>query len=157
MPPYLTCATQLQELQECMNSPPPGMTITPSESDIHTWTATLAGPPDTVYAGGTFVLSIVLPQDYPFKAPQVTFNTRIYHPNVTNDSAGSICLGMLKPENWKPASKLNAVLDAVRQLLIEPNPDDPLETRIADEYKNNRREFEKTARNYVAKYAQGKK
>ncbi|KAI0139907.1 ubiquitin-conjugating enzyme [Hypoxylon sp. NC0597] len=146
-----------KELQECMKSPPQGMTITPSETDIHTWTATLAGPPGTVYAGGTFVLSIVLPQDYPFKAPQVTFNTRIYHPNVTNDSAGSICLGMLKPENWKPASKINAVLDAVRQLLIEPNPDDPLEPRIADEYKNSPREFEKTARSYVTKYAQGKK
>ncbi|KAI0834367.1 ubiquitin-conjugating enzyme [Hypoxylon sp. FL0890] len=146
-----------KELQECMQSPPQGMTITPSETDIHTWTATLTGPPGTVYAGGNFVLSIVLPQDYPFKAPQVTFNTRIYHPNVTNDSAGSICLGMLKPENWKPASKINAVLDAIRQLLIEPNPDDPLEPRIADEFKTSRKEFEKNARAYVSRYAQGKK
>ncbi|KAI0850655.1 ubiquitin-conjugating enzyme [Daldinia vernicosa] len=144
-----------KELQECMSSPPTGMVITlPSESDIHHWTATLAGPPGTVYSGGIYVLSIVLPPDYPFKAPQVTFSTRIYHPNVTNDSVGSICLGMLKPENWKPASRVRAVLDAVRQLLIEPNPDDPLEPRIADEYKNNLREFEKTARSYVTRYAQ---
>ncbi|KAI1134019.1 ubiquitin-conjugating enzyme [Hypoxylon sp. FL0543] len=146
-----------KELQECMASPPPGVTITPSESDIHTWTATLIGPPGTPYAGGLFSLSVVLPQDYPFKAPQVTFDTRIYHPNVTNDSAGAICLGMLKPENWKPASRLSAVLHAVRQLLIEPNPDDPLEPRIADEFRNNPREFERNARNYVARYAQGKK
>ncbi|KAI1467694.1 ubiquitin-conjugating enzyme [Daldinia caldariorum] len=144
-----------KELQECMTSPPTGMVIMlPSETDIHHWTVTLAGPPGTVYSGGTYTLAVNLPADYPFKAPQVTFATRIYHPNVTNDSVGSICLGMLKPENWKPASRVRAVLDAVRQLLVEPNPDDPLEPRIADEFKNNLREFEKNARSYVARYAQ---
>lgn len=140
-----------------MTSPPTGMTVSiPSEADLHNWTATLLGPPQTVYAGGRFELSIVLPPDYPFKAPQVTFATRIYHPNVTNDNVGSICLGMLKSENWKPASRVRAVLDAVRQLLVEPNPDDPLEARIADEYKNNTAEFEKNARSYVARYASSK-
>ncbi|KAI4864161.1 ubiquitin-conjugating enzyme [Hypoxylon rubiginosum] len=147
-----------KELQECMTSPPTGMTITlPSESDLHTWSVKLAGPPGSPYAGGLFTLSVVLPPDYPFKAPQVTFATRIYHPNVTNDSAGAICLGMLKAENWKPASRVRAVLDAVRQLLAEPNPDDPLEARIADEFRGAPREFEKNARSYVARYAQGKK
>ncbi|KAI2472691.1 ubiquitin-conjugating enzyme [Annulohypoxylon bovei var. microspora] len=146
-----------KELQECVTSPPSGISIAASDTDLHTWTATLLGPPGTVYAGGVFALSIVLPADYPFKAPLVTFATRIYHPNVTNDSAGSICLGMLKPENWKPASRIHAVLDAVRQLLVEPNPDDPLEPRIADEFKNAPREFEKNARSYVARYAAAKK
>lgn len=127
-----------------------------SESDVHTWTATLTGPPSTPYAGGHFTLSIALPSDYPFKAPLVTFATRIYHPNVTNDAAGSICLGMLKAENWKPASRVRAVLDAVRQLLAEPNPDDPLEPRIADEYRQDRRAYEKNAREYVARYASKK-
>ncbi|KAI1456335.1 ubiquitin-conjugating enzyme [Annulohypoxylon moriforme] len=146
-----------KELSECVNNPPAGITVSASEENLHVWTATLIGPQGTVYAGGIFTLSIVLPPDYPFKAPQVTFATRIYHPNVTNDSAGSICLGMLKPENWKPASKIHAVLDAVRQLLVEPNPDDPLEPRIADEYKNAPKEFEKSARSYVVRYAAGKK
>ncbi|KAI1382971.1 ubiquitin-conjugating enzyme [Hypoxylon trugodes] len=148
----------IKEFQDCTNNPPQGMTITlPSETDLHLWTATLTGPPGTVYAGGIFQLSILLPPDYPFKAPLVTFTTRIYHPNVTNDSAGNICLAMLKPENWKPASRVSAVLDAVRQLLIEPNPDDPLEPRIADEFRTNPREFEKNARSYVTRYALGKK
>ncbi|KAK6958444.1 hypothetical protein Daesc_001245 [Daldinia eschscholtzii] len=135
--------------------PPVGMMITlPSETDLYHWSVTLAGPPASVYSGGTFTLSVNLPRDYPFKAPQVTFVTRIYHPNVTNDSVGSICLSILKPENWKPASRVRAVLDSIRQLLVEPNPDDPLEPRIAEEFKNNPREFEKNARAYVARYAQ---
>ncbi|KAI5867362.1 ubiquitin-conjugating enzyme [Durotheca rogersii] len=144
-----------KELQECTASPPAGMTVSlVSEADLHTWAVTLAGPAGTVYAGGVFALTVVLPPDYPFKAPQVTFATRIYHPNVTNDSVGSICLALLKPENWKPSGRVRAVLEAVRHLLIEPNPDDPLEARIADEFRSARPEFDKNARSYVARYAQ---
>jgi ubiquitin-conjugating enzyme E2 D/E len=126
-----------------------------SESNLHKWHVTLQGPPSTPYAGGTFGLIVSLPIEYPFKAPTVTFSTRIYHPNVTNDSAGAICLSALKPENWKPASKLLGVLEAVRQLLLEPVPDDPLEARIADEYRRDRKEFDKNAKAYVSRYAKG--
>lgn len=132
------------------------MTITlASESDLHRWHVVMAGPPTTPYAGGTFGLIVDLPVDYPFKAPTVTFATRIYHPNVTNDAVGNICLGVLKAENWKPASKLLGVLEAIRALLVEPNPDDPLEARIADEYRSERREFEKNVKQYVLRYAKG--
>lgn len=145
-----------KELSECTQNPPPGMTITlPSESNLHRWHVTLQGPPGTVYSSGQFGLLVQLPQEYPFKAPLVTFTTRIYHPNVTNDDAGNICIPLLKPENWKPASKLAAVLESVRQLLVEPNPDDPLEPRVADEYRASRAQFDKTAREYVARYAKG--
>ncbi|KAI1504487.1 ubiquitin-conjugating enzyme [Biscogniauxia marginata] len=143
-----------KELQECMATPPIGMTITlPSESDLRKWNIKLVGPEKTVYAEGTYDITVELPEDYPFKAPQINFVTRIYHPNVTNDSLGNICLSALKPENWKPASRIKGVLEAVRQLLVEPNPDDPLEARIAEEYKTNLPEFEKNAKSYVARYA----
>ncbi|GJC80583.1 ubiquitin-conjugating enzyme E2 4 [Colletotrichum liriopes] len=145
-----------KELTEITASPPEGMTISLArDSDLHTWHVTIAGPEDSPYAGGVFAVLVDLPRDYPFKAPVVKFATRIYHPNITNDAAGNICMGMLKPENWKPATKLAAVLEALRSLLAEPQPDDPLETRIADEYKNNRPEFEKQAKQYVARYAKG--
>lgn len=143
-----------KELAECMANPPAGMAISmPSESDLFLWHVTLQAPAGSIYAGGQYGLVVSLPSDYPFKPPLVTFATRIYHPNVTNDNVGSICLSILKPENWKPASKLLGVLEAIRSLLVEPQPDDPLEARIADEYKNNRKEFEKNAKSYVARYA----
>ncbi|KAI1169638.1 ubiquitin-conjugating enzyme [Nemania sp. FL0916] len=147
-----------KELQECMESPPEGMTISlPDESDLHKWEITLAGPSGSLYQGGTYKLTLALPQNYPFHAPQLNFATRVYHPNVTNDSLGNICLAALKPENWKPASRVRGVLQAVRQLLVDPNPDDPLEPRIADEYATNRPEFEKNVRSYVARYAKPSK
>ncbi|KAH7039633.1 ubiquitin-conjugating enzyme [Microdochium trichocladiopsis] len=143
-----------KELAECTESPPDGVTVAlANDTDVHQWTATLAGPPGSAYEGGTFTLKIVLPREYPFKAPQVSFQTRIYHPNVTNDELGSICLSVLKSENWKPASRIKGVLESVRQLLVEPNPDDPLEARIADEYRSQRDEFVKNARQYVERYA----
>ncbi|KAI1825307.1 ubiquitin-conjugating enzyme [Xylaria intraflava] len=143
-----------KELQECTSNPPAGMAISlRSEADLQNWDVVLAGPPGTAYAGGTFKITVTFPSDYPFKPPQVNFVTRIYHPNVTNDHQGNICLAILKVEAWKPASRVRAVLDALRQLLIEPNPDDPLETRIADEFKTNRVEFEKNVRIYVSRYA----
>ncbi|KXJ91676.1 ubiquitin-conjugating enzyme [Microdochium bolleyi] len=146
-----------KELAECTESPPDGITVScPNEGDIHNWTAVLAGPQGSAYQGGTFTLKIKLPADYPFKAPQVSFATRIYHPNVTNDQTGAICLSVLKSENWKPASRIKGVLEAVRQLLVEPNPDDPLEARIADEYRQQHDEFVKNAKTYVERYASGK-
>lgn len=139
-----------------MANPPAGMTVALGpDSQIHHWRITLAGPPSTPYSAGTFGLTLDLPTDYPFKPPLVKFATRIYHPNVTNDSSGNICLGMLKPDAWKPSSRVTAVLEAVRNLLVEPLPEDPLEARIADEYRSDRAEFEKNARAYVERFAKG--
>lgn len=39
-----------------------------------------------------------------------------------------MCLGMLRSDQWKPPNKIKAVLDMLRQLLIEPNTDDAIET-----------------------------
>ncbi len=156
LPSSLTDAGQTQELAECTADPPAGVSIAlPDDSNLHRWHVTISGPPNTPYAGGNFGLVVNLPAEYPFKAPQVVFSTRIYHPNVTNDNAGNICLGLLKAENWKPSSKLAAVLEAVRGLLVEPQPDDPLEARIADEYRSDRKEFDKNAKQYVTRYAKG--
>ena len=52
----------------------------------------------------------------------LSFRTRIYHPNVTNDEKGSMCLGILRSDNWKPSCKINQVLEMAQGLLVEPNP-----------------------------------
>ena len=100
-----------------------------------------------------FVLSLTLPKEYPFKPPTLSFKTKIYHPNVTNDDKGSMCLGLLRPDEWKPSSKIDTVLEFARGLLNEPQPDDAVEQGIAREYRENQKEFLKTARNWVKQYA----
>lgn len=95
----------------------------------------------------------VLPKEYPFKPPTLSFRTKIYHPNVTNDDRGAMCLGMLRAEEWKPPNKIADVLKLVRAVLSAPQPDDAVEAGIADQFKNDRKGFDKTAQDWVKKYA----
>lgn len=64
-----------------------------------------------------------------------------------------MCLGMLRAEEWKPPNKISDVLKLVRAVLQAPQPDDAVEGGIAEEFKNNRGSFEKTAKEWVKKYA----
>lgn len=94
-----------------------------------------------------------MPKEYPFKPPVLSFRTKIYHPNVSNDDRGAMCLGILRPEEWKPPNKISDVLKLVRTVLGEPQPDDAVEPAIADQYKNDRKGFDRVARDWVLKYA----
>ena len=67
-----------------------------------------------------------------------------------------MCLGILRPDVWKPASSVSGVLELIRALLQEPDIDDAVETSIADQYKNDRKAFEKQVKDWVKKYASGK-
>lgn len=60
---------------------------------------------------------------------------------------------MLRADQWKPPNRIAAVLRLVQTLLIEPNPDEPVEASIANEYKENYKEFEKNAKDWVKRYA----
>ncbi|KAJ5795516.1 uncharacterized protein N7518_004056 [Penicillium psychrosexuale] len=113
----------------------------------------MEGPEGSPYQNGKFLVKLSLPTEYPFKPPTVSFATRIYHPNVTNDEKGSMCLGMLRADEWKPSSKIAAVLQFARQLLSEPMPDDAVEGRIAEQYKNDRPRYEEIAREWTRKHA----
>lgn len=47
------------------------------------WFPTAAqGPTETPFEGGSFELSINVPEQYPLVPPTVRFKTKIFHPNV---------------------------------------------------------------------------
>lgn len=111
------------------------------------------GPSSSIYSGGHFKIHVQLPKEYPFKPPVLNFKTKIYHPNVTNDDRGAMCLGMLRSDEWKPPNKIVDVLNLVRAVLAAPQPDDAVEQGIADQFKNDRKAFDKIAKEWVSKYA----
>jgi len=122
----------------------------PNNNDLFNWEATIIGPTETPYEGGIFKLKILFPADYPFKPPKITFETRIYHPNI--NANGGICLDILK-DQWSPALNITKVLLSICSLLDEPNPDDPLMPEIAQLFKSNKAEFTRIAREHTVKYA----
>ena len=141
----------LKELKDLEKDPPSNCSAGPiSDDDFYHWRANIIGPEDTPYAGGLFWLNIHFPTEYPFKPPKVTFDTKIYHPNI--NSNGSICLDILKNE-WSPALTISKVLLSISSLLTEPNPDDPLMPDVARTYKGDRVKYDETAREWTHKYA----
>ncbi|KXT10296.1 hypothetical protein AC579_1309 [Pseudocercospora musae] len=147
----------MKEFAEIQQSPPTGCTIAlAKDDDMNLWDAQMEGPPESIYAGGKFHIQVTLPKEYPFKPPAVSFRTKIYHPNVTNDERGAMCLGMLKAEEWKPPNKIKEVLMLVRKVLEAPQPDDAVETGIAEQFRNDYKSYEKNAKDWVQKYAGGK-
>ena len=63
-----------------------------------------------MYEGLTFKLSLKFPTSYPYEAPQVTFLTPCFHPNV--DQYGNICLDILKVRAARPPHRARKALRA---------------------------------------------
>ena len=147
----MSCLQRIErELEDITMDPPANCSAGVIDDDLYNWRATILGPDDSVYSGGIFIVNINFPEDYPFNAPKISFITRIYHPNISRN--GSICLDILK-EQWSPALTIAKVLISICSMLTDPNPDDPLEPRIAHQYKMGRKAFDEMAQLWTIKYA----
>ena len=69
--------------------------------------------------------------NYPFKCPKVHFLTKIYHPNIKTDT-GEICSEALQ-NSWVPTLNANFVIKMLKELIENPNHDNPQEAEIARE------------------------
>jgi len=142
----------VKETQRLQQEPAPGIQCTAFPNNPRHFAVVLAGPQDTPYERGIFHMELFLPEGYPMCPPKVRFLTKIYHPNI--DRLGRICLDVLK-DKWSPALQIRTVLLSISALLSAPEPDDPLDTTIADHFKKDRPGAEQKAREMTAIYAQG--
>jgi ubiquitin-conjugating enzyme E2 M len=83
---------------------------------------------DSYWYGGKYEFTISVGADYPYSAPKVHCNTKIYHPNI--DLKGNVCLNILKAD-WKPTLTVSTVISGVYFLFTDPNPNDPLNHEAA--------------------------
>jgi len=148
---YNVVARRLKrELKNLSDNPVSHCSAGPVGEDMLLWTATIHGPDESPYKDGVFKLSIKFTKDYPFKAPSVVFETKVYHPNI-NDK-GQICLDILK-NNWSPALTIKTLLLSICSLLTDPNADDPLNIEAANKYNENIEEYNNIAKEYTRLYA----
>ncbi|KAI8905821.1 ubiquitin-conjugating enzyme/RWD-like protein [Gorgonomyces haynaldii] len=142
-----------KELKQFKN-PPPGITVWPEGESLFDLQATIVGLDDCPYEKGQFQLELKIGDRYPFEPPLVRFKTKIYHPNV--DEGGRICLDVLKTPpkgTWNPSLSVLAVLKSIQLLMMEPNPDDPLDMDIAQVYKSDYSLFCAKAKEWTLQYA----
>jgi len=149
-PSAMTLKRIKREIKDLQQEDMGDIRLSPSEQSMLQWDGSIPGPSGSPYEGGVFEFILALPHDYPFTAPNITFKTQIYHMNISQ--TGHICLDILKTA-WSPALSLFKVILSLSSLLTDPNPNDPLVTSIAHEYKKNRAMHDQTARNWTELYA----
>ncbi|XP_053144919.1 ubiquitin/ISG15-conjugating enzyme E2 L6 [Hemicordylus capensis] len=121
------------------------------ETNVLLWKGLLV-PDDPPYNKGAFRIEISFPCEYPFKPPKITFKTRIYHPNI--DEKGQVCLPIISPEYWKPATRTDQVIQALIMLVNKPEPAHPLRADLAEEFTKDYKRFLSNAEEHTRKFSE---
>ncbi|GJY93669.1 ubiquitin-conjugating enzyme E2 4-like protein [Tanacetum coccineum] len=115
------------------------------------------GPPDTApYQGGVWKVRVDLPVDYPLKAPVISFDTPIYHPNIRS-GYGMVCVDVLDDQNWNPGYNLVLIIDHyLPTLLCAPNAEDYMNSNAAVLFSNDTAAYDAKVKEHTQEYAKPK-
>lgn len=138
-----------------------------NQNNLFQWKVSMIGPRGTPYENGVFTINIVFPQNYPKEGAEFRFVNKIYHLNVDwrerdehgNPGNGHICLSSLN--EWKstgrvkdkPGFCVKQALFDIFCLFYNQGVDSPYDNAIAEQYKNNKAEFNRIAKDWTQKYA----
>lgn len=112
----------------------------------------LCRPAAGLYDGGIYRIHVTLPATYPYKSPSIGFQTKIFHPNV-DEASGSVCLDVIN-QTWSPMYDLVNIFSVfLPQLLLYPNPADPLNGQAAALMFKEPEAYKLRIKEHVKKYA----
>ena len=133
--------------------PPKNCSLEECNDSYFHYLATIIGPEGSPYQYGYFRVDIKFPDSYPYNPPVCVFKTRIYHPNIAT-RVGYYCLDKFKSYIWSPEFNIRQILLETSLLLSEPDVENNvLEPEIANIFKNDKKKFEKTAKEWTERYA----
>eukprot|EP00271_Cylindrocystis_brebissonii_P018672 TRINITY_DN5401_c0_g1_i1.p2 TRINITY_DN5401_c0_g1~~TRINITY_DN5401_c0_g1_i1.p2 ORF type:complete len:184 (-),score=36.42 TRINITY_DN5401_c0_g1_i1:1682-2233(-) len=119
---------------------------------MHEFYVEFIGPKNSPYENGAWKVHVELPDGYPYKSPSIGFVNRIFHPNV-DETSGSVCLDVIN-QTWSPMFDLINVFEVfLPQLLLYPNPSDPLNGEAAALLMREPEHYKQKVKEYCDKYA----
>ncbi|GLI69980.1 hypothetical protein VaNZ11_014633 [Volvox africanus] len=122
------------------------------EDNISEFHVDFYGPKDSPYEGGVWKVHVELPDAYPYKSPSIGFVNRCYHPNI-DEASGSVCLDVIN-QTWSPMFDLVNIFEVfLPQLLLYPNPTDPLNSEAAALLMREPQVYANKVKDYVQRYA----
>ncbi|GIY53967.1 ubiquitin-conjugating enzyme E2 5A [Caerostris darwini] len=138
------------ELKSLHSDPPEGIEAAPLDEKCYHWQASIEGPANSPYEGGTFYLYLQIPAGYPMKPPVVRFITKIFHPNVSRH--GDIGIDSIH-DNWSLILTISKILISIQSLLTDPYCHVCMEPEIGRLYQENRPAFDGIARLWTMRFA----
>ena len=122
------------------------------------WLIIYTGIEGTPYEKGLFKVKLVFPDDYPQSMPRAYFLTKIYHLNIKDPSeGGDVCLEQKNKggQVYKHECDIIKYLDKIYYMFCKNNPDSPytFDDGRVNQYKNDRKKFDETEREWTRKYA----
>ena len=126
--------------------------VTVKEDSVTDFVVKFHGPKESPYEGGVWRVQVELPPTYPYKSPSIGFLNRIYHPNI-DLASGSVCLDVIN-QTWTPMYDLRNIFETfLPQLLLYPNPTDPLNGEAAALLLREPEKYKDKVKEITQKYA----
>ncbi|PAA84425.1 hypothetical protein BOX15_Mlig033065g2, partial [Macrostomum lignano] len=146
---------EMSELQEVLTQQRTTLHL-PNPSVLSEFVLTIS-PAEGLWAGGHFKFIVRVPEAYNLAPPEVTCQTRVWHPNVSEQ--GEVCLSLLRLNSiddfgWYPTRTLKDVVLGLESLFTDLcDFHDALNAEAADQYRCNPQAFKLKVSEYIRRYA----